>query len=106
MGRYLVIPKNQAQTDEIRGLLPSGNVRAWLGIQNINGAWTPDDPNYGDIAWTNWRPGGEGNQGESNAGIVWEDDWDGLWYDMNPNGRLHYAVCVNAEPGKHLNHPF
>ena len=99
IGRFLVVPRNRVETNEIRGLLPDGDVRAWLGIQKVNGRWTSDDPNN-KIIWYDWKPGGEGNQGEPNAGMVWKSgEWNGEWYDMYPGARVHYAVCVNPKKG-------
>merc|ERR1719273_1241900 len=95
-GLYLVIPKNQSETNEIRALLPSGDVRAWLGFQKVNGRWTPDNPNYGKILWTNWAKN-EGNSGSPNAGIIWQRGHNGKWYDMIPGPRKHYAVCSLAK---------
>jgi len=92
LGTYLVIPRSQSETDGIRSLLPSGNVRAWLGIQKKSGVWRSDDPSYGQITY-NWGQN-EGNTGESTAGMVWQQGWDGQWYDVNNDGRLHYAVCA------------
>lgn len=94
IGRFLVVPRNRVETNEIRGLLPDGDVRAWLGIQKVNGRWTSDDPNN-NLTWYDWGPCGEGNQEEPNAGMVWESgEWNGEWYDMHPGARVHYAVCV------------
>merc|ERR1712087_881741 len=79
--------------NEIRALLPSGDdVRAWLGFQKVNGRWTPDNPNYGKISWTNWNRN-EGNDGSLNAGIFWQRGYNGKWYDMTPASRKHFAVC-------------
>jgi hypothetical protein len=94
-GGFLAKPRNEADRNFIRALLPSGNVRAWLGIHQTNGmTWLRDS---GDsMGWTNWKSG-EGNDRRGvNAGaaMVWQSGWSGEWYDMpNNDGRLHYVVC-------------
>merc|ERR1712174_191043 len=56
-----------------RTLLPSGNVRAWLGIYRTNDlTWLKD--NGENMGWTNWRSG-EGNDRRgltAGAGMVWQ----------------------------------
>mmetsp|Transcript_30302 Transcript_30302/g.54956 ORF Transcript_30302/g.54956 Transcript_30302/m.54956 type:complete len:198 (+) Transcript_30302:103-696(+) len=91
-GVNVVIPGSADEVAHIKGLLPAqgtGQHRAWIGIEKIGGAgsWKPTP------SWTNWKPGGEGNQRESNAGIIWDSGWNGYWYDMNPGSRTHYCVC-------------
>jgi len=93
--RFLAKPQNEVDRDSIRALLPSGNVRAWLGIYQQNDmTWRRDDGE--SMGWTNWKSG-EGNdrRGENaGAAMVWQSGWTGHWYDMpNNDGRLHYVVC-------------
>jgi len=95
LGGYLVKPRHQADTNSIKALLPSGDVRAWLGIhQRYDMIWFRD--NGYPLGWTNWKSG-EGNDkmGQyAGAAMVWQSGWSGEWYDMpNWDNRLHYVVC-------------
>jgi len=95
----LAVPRGLSETYAIRALLPSGDVRAWLGLsQDSEMNWISDDTTS-HLAWTNWKAE-EGNDkfGEkAGAAMVWQKDWKGEWYDMvNDDGRLHYAVCVEV----------
>jgi len=94
-GGFLAKPRNEADRNSIRALLPSGNVRAWLGIyQQSDMTWVRD--NQDSMGWTNWKSG-EGNDRRgvtAGAAMVWQNGWSGEWYDMpNYDGRLHYVVC-------------
>merc|ERR1711973_189133 len=94
-GGFLVKPRNEADTNSIKALLPSGNVRAWLGIyQRSDMTWLRD--NGDSMGWTNWKSG-EGNDRRgvtAGAAMVWQSGWSGEWYDMpNYDGRVHYVVC-------------
>jgi len=86
----IVVPKSRADTAKIRELIGSGDKRVWLPFQNTGRStpaqWLPTP------TWVDWQPG-EGDQGETNSAMIFQGGWDGRWYDMNPNGRVHYAVC-------------
>merc|ERR1719266_3161114 len=93
-GGTIVMPVDKNEIDQLREMIPdSGDVRAWLGIQKdfATNQWVRDDGN--DLTYTHWKPGGEGNQNEPDAAMVWQNGWDGHWYDMNPGSRVHYTIC-------------
>lgn len=105
LGGYPVVPKNQAETETIRAMLPEsaveGQKQVWIGIHKENGNWVRYDGK--SLQWTNWM-GNEGTSGELDASMRFEESdndgvrWNGEWYDINAktNARdlLHYTICT------------
>ena len=95
--QFLVVPKDQDETDKIRAMVGNGNKRAWVGINRKSGSWESDDSTC-DLSWLNWNSG-EGNDGNvgDGAAMVWQRAWNGQWYDMpGDDGRKHSAVCASS----------
>ena len=90
--KNVVIPQSESETSAISKLIPSQS-RVWLGLKKSRSIWKRNGTNY--AGWTDWHSN-EGYTGEIRAAMVFDvSGWNGNWYDMNNDGRIHWCVCEN-----------
>ena len=94
-GKIVAVPQSESETSTISALIPT-QYRVWVGIKKVGGVWTRNGETY--TGWTDWHAN-EGYGGEVRAAMVFNNaGWNGDWYDMNNDGRVHWCVCESTQP--------
>ena len=93
-GKIVAVPQSESETSTISALIPT-QYRVWVGIKKVGGVWTRNGEPY--TGWTDWHAN-EGYGGEVRAAMVFNSSgWNGDWYDMNNDGRVHWCVCESTQ---------